>query len=59
KINLATGTFDKYTEYGKGDNFVHYNTLNYLKFTNTNQVSFLGENKKGSVLWFVRVNLDK
>lgn len=59
KINLATGAFDKYTEYGKGDNFVHYNTLNYLKFTNTNQVTFLGENKKGSVLWFVRVNLDK
>lgn len=59
KINLATGTFDKYSEYGKGDNFVHYATLNYLKFTNTNQVSFLGENKKGSVLWFVRVNLDK
>ncbi|HMJ70650.1 MAG TPA: hypothetical protein VK508_17220 [Cyclobacteriaceae bacterium] len=59
KINLATGTFDKYTEYGKGDNFVHYANLNYLKFTNTNQVNYLGENKKGSTLWFCRVNLDK
>jgi hypothetical protein len=59
KINLATGTFEKYTEFGKGDNFVHYNTLNYLKFTNTNQVNYLGENKKGSSLWFCRVNLDK
>lgn len=58
KINLATGTFDKYSEFGKGENFAHYNTLNYLKFTNTNQVNFLGENKKGSVLWFVRANLD-
>lgn len=59
KINLATGNFDKYSEYGKGENFVHYYTLNYLRFTNTNQVNFLGENKKGSTLWFVRVNLDK
>jgi hypothetical protein len=59
KINLASGTFDKYTEFGKGDNFVHYNTLNYLRFTNTNQVNYLGENKKGSALWFCRVNLDK
>jgi len=59
KINLANGAFDNYSEYGNGENFVHYYTLNYLKFTNTNQVNFLGENKKGSVLWFVRVNLDK
>lgn len=59
KINLTSGTFDKYSEYGGGDNFVHYATLNYLKFQSTNQVNFLGENKKGSVLWFVRVNLDK
>jgi hypothetical protein len=60
KINLSTGTFDKYTEYGKGENFAHYGgILNYLKFSNTNQVNFLGENKKGSALWFVRVNLDK
>lgn len=60
KINLASGTFDKYSEYGKGENFVHYGgILNYLKFTNTNQVNYLGENKKGSALWFVRVNLDK
>lgn len=59
KINLASGTFDQYTEYGNGDNFVHYAVLNYFKFTNTNQVSFLGENKKGSTLWFVRVNFDK
>jgi hypothetical protein len=59
KIDLATGRFDKYSEFGNGENFVHYATLNYLKFTNTNQVSFLGENKKGSTLWFARVNLDK
>jgi hypothetical protein len=59
KIELATGKFDKYSEFGNGDNFVHYATLNYLKFSNTNQVSFLGENKKGSTLWFARVNLDK
>lgn len=60
KINLASGTFDKYSEYGNGDNFVHYGgVLNYLKFTNTNQVNYLGENKKGSALWFARVNLDK
>jgi hypothetical protein len=59
KINLAAGTFDKYSEYGNGDNFAHYYVLNYLKFTNTNQVNFLGENKKGSALWFARVNLDK
>jgi hypothetical protein len=59
KIDLASGKFDKYSEFGSGDNFVHYATLNYLKFTNTNQVSFLGENKKGSSLWFARVNLDK
>lgn len=59
KINLATGAFDKYSEYGKGENFIHYNALNYLRFTNTNQVNFLGENKKGSALWFVRVNMDK
>jgi len=60
KINLTNGTFEKYTEYGKGDNFAHYGgVLNYLKFTNTNQVNYLGENKKGSSLWFARVNLDK
>jgi hypothetical protein len=59
KIDLSTGSFEKYSEFGKGENFVHYNTLNYLKLTNTNQVCFLGENKKGSVLWFVRANLDK
>ena len=60
KINLGTGAFEKYSEYGKGDNFAHYGgILNYLKFTNTNQVNFLGENKKGSSLWFARVNLDK
>lgn len=59
KIDLAAGKFDKYSEFGNGDNFVHYATLNYLKFTNTNQVTFLGENKKGSALWFARVNLDK
>lgn len=60
KINLAGGTFEKYSEYGKGDNFAHYGgILNYLKFTNTNQVNYLGENKKGSSLWFARVNLDK
>lgn len=60
KINLPNGTFEKYTEYGKGDNFAHYGgILNYLKFTNTNQVNYLGENKKGSALWFARINLDK
>jgi hypothetical protein len=60
KINLANGTFDKYTEYGKGENFVHYGgVLNYLKFTDVNKVNYLGENKKGSSLWFVKVNLDK
>jgi hypothetical protein len=59
KIDLPTGAFAKYSEFGNGDNFVHYNTLNYLKFPDTRQVSYLGENKKGSVLWFVRVNLDK
>jgi len=60
KINLTNGTFEKYSEYGSNDNFVHYGgLLNYLKFTNTNQVNFLGENKKGSSLWFARVNLDK
>lgn len=60
KINLAGGTFEKYSEYGSGDNFAHYGgILNYLKFTNTNQVNYLGENKKGSSLWFARVNLDK
>jgi hypothetical protein len=60
KINLTSGTFDKYSEFGNGDNFAHYGgVLNYLKFTNTNQVNYLGENKKGSSLWFARVNLDK
>jgi len=60
KIDLAAGTFAKYTEYGNGSNFVHYGgILNYLRFTNTNQVNYLGENKKGSSLWFCRVNLDK
>lgn len=60
KINLTSGAFEKYTEYGNGDNFVHYGgVLNYLRFTNTNQVNYLGENKKGSALWFARVNLDK
>ncbi|HZY82855.1 MAG TPA: hypothetical protein VFE50_25215 [Cyclobacteriaceae bacterium] len=60
KIDLAAGTFAKYSEYGSGDNFVHYGgILNYLRFTNTNQVNYLGENKKGSSLWFCRVNLDK
>jgi hypothetical protein len=59
KIDLTNGTFAKYSEFGSGENFAHYATLNYLKFTNTNQVSFLGENKKGSALWFARVNLDK
>lgn len=59
KIDLKNGSFEKYTEYGGGDNFVHYaGILSYLKFTNTNQVNYLGENKKGSALWFVRVNLD-
>lgn len=60
KITLATGTFEKYSEFGKGENYVHYGgVLNYLRFTNTNQVNYLGENKKGSALWFARVNLDK
>lgn len=60
KIDLGAGTFVKYSEFGNGDNFAHYGgVLNYLKFTNTNQVNFLGENKKGSSLWFARVNLDK
>jgi hypothetical protein len=59
KIDLPTGTFAKYSEFGNGDHFVHYNTLNYLKFPDTKQVAYLGENKKGSVLWFVRANLDK
>jgi hypothetical protein len=60
KIDLGAGTFAKYSEYGKGDNFAHYGgILNYLKFSNTNQVNYLGENKKGSSLWFARVNLDK
>jgi hypothetical protein len=60
KINLTTGSFDKYTEYGKAENFVHYGgILNYLKFTDSNKVNYLGENKKGSALWFVKVNLDK
>jgi hypothetical protein len=60
KIDLGSGTFVKYSEYGNGDNFAHYGgILNYLKFTNTNQVTYLGENKKGSALWFARVNLDK
>lgn len=58
-INLTNATFEKYSEYGSGNNFVHYNTLNYLRFTDSNQVNFLGENKKGSTLWFVRVNLNK
>ncbi|MEI9919693.1 MAG: hypothetical protein WDO14_12950 [Bacteroidota bacterium] len=60
KLDLGTGTFVKYSEYGGGDNFAHYGgILNYLKFSNTNQVNYLGENKKGSQLWFARVNLDK
>ena len=60
KIDLGAGTFVKYSEFGAGDNFAHYGgVLNYLKFANTNQVNFLGENKKGSKLWFARVNLDK
>jgi hypothetical protein len=59
KINLTSGAFDKYTEFGNGENFAHYNTLNYMKFENTNKVSFLGENKKGSMLWFARTALDK
>lgn len=60
KINLTTGAFEKYSEYGKSENYVHYNgILNYLKFSNTNQVNYLGENKKGSALWFARVSLDK
>lgn len=59
KINLNSGAFEKYSEYGKGENFVHYNTLNYLKFTNADKVCFLGENKKGSSLWFLRASLDK
>lgn len=65
KINLTNGTFDKYTEFGKGENYVHYSgisnydILNYLRFPDTNQVNYLGENKKGSSLWFARVNFDK
>jgi len=59
KINLTTGAFEKYSEFGKGEYYAHYNTLNYVKFVNTNQVNFFGEDKKGSALWFVRVNLDK
>jgi len=59
-INLADGTFAKYNEYGNKENYAHSSgVLNYLKFTNTNQVNYLGENKKGSSLWFVRLNLDK
>jgi hypothetical protein len=65
KINLATGTFDKYSEYGKGDNFVHYGGVskyaltNYFKYKDSNKVAYFGENKKGSSLWFVRVNFDQ
>lgn len=65
KINLATGTFDKYTEFGKGENFVHYGGVskyaltNYFKYSDSNKVAYFGENKKGSSLWFVRVNFDQ
>lgn len=60
KINLKTGGFDKYSEYGEGDNFVHYGGItNYFKFQDANKVAYFGENKKGSVLWFARINLDK
>jgi hypothetical protein len=60
KINLVDGSFQKYSEYGNKDNFAHYGgVLNYVRFTDTNQVNYFGENKKGSSLWFVRVSLDK
>jgi len=60
KINLTTGAFDKYTEYGNGDNYVHYGGItNYFKFVDSNKVAYFGENKKGSALWFARVNFDK
>lgn len=60
KINLVDGSFEKYSEYGNKENYAHSTgVLNYLRFTNTNQVNYLGENKKGSSLWFARVNLDK
>ena len=65
KVNLTTGTYDKFSEYGKGENYAHYGGVskyaitNYLKYTDSNKVAYLGENKKGSSLWFVRVNFDK
>lgn len=60
KINLATGSFDKYTEYGNGDNYVHYGGItNYFRYKDSNKVAYFGENKKGSSLWFARVNFDK
>lgn len=60
KINLKTGEFDKYSEFGKGDNFVHYGGVtNYFRFQDANKVAYFGENKKGSTLWFARINLDK
>ena len=59
-INLTTGSFDKYTEYGNGDNYVHYGGItNYFKYKDANKVAYFGENKKGSSLWFARINIDK
>ena len=58
-INLATGTFEKYSEFGNGENFVHFGHLNYLRDPSGQLVTYMGENKKGSALWFARVSLKK
>ena len=58
-INLTNGNFEKYTEYGNGENFVHYGHLNYLRDINNRLVTYMGENKKGNALWFARVQLGK
>lgn len=58
-INLTNGKFEKYNEYGNGENFVHYGHLNYLRHEGNMQVTYMGENKKGNALWFARVQLGK
>ena len=57
KLNIETGEFEGYLEAGEGDYYVHPFVLNYLKYQSNNSVNFLGEDKKGKVLWFARMPL--
>ncbi|MCT4624187.1 MAG: hypothetical protein N4A46_11235 [Schleiferiaceae bacterium] len=58
KLNMSSGEFEGYLEAGEGDFYCHPFVLNFLEYTSTGSINFMGEDKKGKELWFARLPIN-